>query len=295
MRSEPAPEKVYLDYTQAELDRAYTQTEWADNIGPILKGWDTRGAHSRTARYRYAEHAYGKSADERIDLFDAPGPSVHFHVHGGAWQRQSKEACSFIAPAMHAIDMPLAVPEFGRLPETRMPDVFGQIARALVWTYRTLVENGTARDIVVSGHSSGAHMAALLASHDFGDALPPDALRAVLCISGSYDLHPVMLSARRSYIDLDAQEVRDLSPIRRIAETRVPVHLFYGSEESPEFRRQSEAYGAALAHAGKLTVCRQVAGRNHFEIADDLGTPDSTVGAYACKLLTEPHRRDPDR
>lgn len=284
---EPA---VYLGYSQAELDRAYTQRAWADNVDEITAGWAERGKRCRSDSLGYSEHAYGDDCDERVDVFEAQGAIVHFHVHGGAWQRQSKEDCSFMAPAMHAAGVTLVVPEFGRLPQTRMPDVLDQIARALIWTYKTRIANGVAEAIVISGHSSGAHMAALLASYDFGAALPVSVLRAVLCISGSYDLWPVMLSERRTYIDLSPDEVRRYSPIHRIDELHLPVHLLYGGLESPEFQRQSRAYAAALALSGRLAMCREIRGRNHFEIADDFGDFDSKTGRYAADLLTMPYR-----
>ncbi|WP_159456783.1 alpha/beta hydrolase [Roseivivax jejudonensis] len=280
---------VYLDYSQEELDRAYTQALWAPNMQSLIDGWTRDGAACRDPGHGYAEHAYGPRDCERLDVFDAAGPIVHLHLHGGAWQRQSKEDCSFIAPAMRRLDVPFVVPEFGRLPDQRMPEVFDQIVAAMVWTYQTYVASGRAEGIVVSGHSSGAHMAALVASHDFGPALPVSALRAVLCISGPYDLYPVLLSTRRSYIDLTPAEAERLSPIRRVAQTRVPLHLIFGSRESPEFVRQSRAFAAALAGEGKLAACVEVAGANHFEVADQLGSHDSDVGFWLTKLLTMPH------
>ncbi|SIT05472.1 arylformamidase [Roseivivax lentus] len=196
-----------------------------------------------------------------------------------------------MAPAMRAVNAPFVVPEFGKLPAFRMPEVFDQIVRAIVWTYRTLVVDQGKAGIVVSGHSSGAHMAARIASHDFGDEMPASTLRAVLCVSGAYDLEPVMLSARRIYIDLSEREQRFMSPIARISETKVPVHLFYGSEESPEFKRQSIAYADALRGQGKLACCTEIAGANHFEIASQMAQSDQTVGRAVAGLLSEESRK----
>lgn len=281
---------VYLGYSQVELDRAYAQREWASNADAILARWNSRGAACRSTRYGYSEHAYGTGCDERIDLFEADGDIVHFHLHGGAWRGQAKEDCSFMAPAMQDAGVTFVVPEFGRLPRTRMPAVLDQIVRALVWTYETRIATGRAEGIVVSGHSSGAHMAALLASHDFRGRLPPGCLRAVLCVSGAYDLRPVMLSARRTYIDLAPAEVRQMSPILRTGDLHLPVHLMSGSDESPEFCRQSRAYATSLGLAGRLAGCHELPGRNHFEIADDLGDPGSAAGQYVRALLSMPNR-----
>jgi arylformamidase len=280
---------VYLDYTQGELDRAYTQAEWAPNMQSLMRAWTEAGQSLRPPDQGYAEYAYGAEACERVDVFDASGPIVHLHIHGGAWQRQSKEDCSFLAPTMKALDVPFVVPEFGKLPAYRMPQVLKQITVAVRWTYEHFVKAGRAEGIVLSGHSSGAHMAALVASQEISATLPVSALRAVLCISGSYDLHPVLLSTRRSYIDLTDAEARQLSPFTRVSETRVPIHLIYGERESPEFIRQSRAYAAALSEQGKLATCMEVAGANHFEVADQMRDPHSPVGHWLAKLLSMPH------
>jgi len=281
-------EKVYLNYTQSALDRAYDQSYWAPNMDDLIKIWSERSEHCRT-EILYSEHAYGQDPRERIDVFDASGPIVHFHLHGGAWRGQSKEGCSFLAPAMQSINVPFVVPEFGLLPEKRMPEVFEQITRALVWTYETFVKTGRAREILISGHSSGAHMAALLASCDLGKTLPVSALRAVLCLSGSYDLAPVLLSARRNYIDLTPQEQKALSPIERISETRLPLHILFGEAESPEFIRQSRAYAAALANHGKLAACVQIPKANHFDMADQLASLGTPAGSWLKTLISMPH------
>lgn len=281
---------VYPGYSQAELDRAYTQAVWAPNAETLLQSWKQRGVLCRAAHPGYAERAYGAAAEERIDVFPGPGPVVHFHIHGGAWKAQSKEDCSFIAGAMRKAGIPLVVPDFGLLPAVRMPTVLDQLSRALVWTYETLVAGGRAEGIVISGHSSGAHMAAMLATLRLDRHIPDGVLRAVLCLSGSYDLRPVLLSARRDYIDLDAHEAAALSPILRAADVRLPLHLLYGADDSPEFRRQSRAFAAVLGMTGRLAACIEIAATNHFEIADGLGNPDSPVGRYALDLIGMPYR-----
>jgi arylformamidase len=280
---------VYLRYTQAELDRAYTQSAWAPNMHSLIGGWQEAGTDCRTNAFGFGTHAYGPTPDEQIDVFELPGRIVHFHIHGGAWQRQQKEDCSFLARAMRSLGAPLAVPEFGKLPDTRMPVVLEQIAQALLWTHERFIEKGDAEGIVVSGHSSGAHMAALIAAHDFAGLLPVSSIRAVLCLSGSYDLHPVLLSVRNTYIDLNPEEVSWLSPIKRVADMRVPLHLAYGQNESPEFIRQSKAFAAALSAAGKLASCTEIEAANHFEVADQLGALDAPVGRLLAGLLAMPH------
>ncbi|MGX1309461.1 arylformamidase [Amorphus suaedae] len=279
-------DEIYPGYTQAELDRAYSQKEWAANMEAILHRWSAAAPGVKAAHPGHSEFRYGDHPDERIDVFPADGPLVHFHIHGGAWRGQSKDDSAFLAPSMAAAGITLVLPEFSKLPDVRMPVLLDQLKRALAWTHRRLVVEGDATGIVMSGHSSGAHLAALLAAENAaGKLLPDGALRAVVCISGSYDLEPVLLSARRHYIDLSPDEAADLSPIRRTAELRLPLHLLYGEHESPEFRRQARAFAAALDRAGLLAGCAEIAGVNHFEILDDVAATSSEAGRYVHEVL----------
>ncbi|MEW5420345.1 alpha/beta hydrolase [Amorphus sp. 3PC139-8] len=279
-------DEIYPGYTQAELDRAYTQKEWAANMDAILKRWSASAPEAKAGHSGYAAFSYGPHPDERIDVFPADGSLIHFHVHGGAWRGQAKEDSAFLAPSMAAAGVTLVLPEFSKLPGVRMPILLEQLKRALAWTHQRFVAEGDATGIVISGHSSGAHLAALLVAENGAEELvPAEALRALVCISGSYDLEPVMLSLRRSYIDLSPDEITALSPIHRIADMRLAAHLFYGADESPEFRRQACAFATALEPAGKLAGCTEIANVNHFEILDVLADPSSEIGRHVHAIL----------
>jgi arylformamidase len=291
MEPVPAPQ-VYPGYTQAELDLAYSQRHWAENADQILGRWSSAVAAIRAASPGYREFRYGPQADELIDLYPAPGRPrhAHFHIHGGAWRAQSKSDCAFLAPLMRAADLNFVVPGFGNLPQHRLPQVLANLIRALRWTYDNQIRTGRAEKILISGHSSGAHMAALLAMQDWA-ALGVDAAAFLgfVCISGPYDLEPVLLSSRRSYIELSEAEARQMSPILHAGRSCLPLHLLYGSRESPEFIRQSRAFAKALESENKLAACVEILGKNHFEIMDALADPNEAVAQYVLKLLREPN------
>ena len=61
--------RVFLDYDQAGLDRAYDQAEWAPNRQEVLA---RRAAASEAVRARLGEprsFAYGPTAIERLDVY----------------------------------------------------------------------------------------------------------------------------------------------------------------------------------------------------------------------------------
>jgi arylformamidase len=280
---------VFLDYSQEELDRAYDQKAWAPNVETLLAAWRDAVAPARATVPHYAEHAYGEGPAERFDLYagarsDLP---IHIHIHGGAWRAQSKDDGAVLAPAMVAAGMQFVVPDFDLLPAVRMPDMVDQLARAVAHVHRHARSLGGDPDrILLSGHSSGAHLAAVLATLDWSAyGLPANVVKALVCVSGGYDLEAVLLSARRTYIDLSPEEADRLSPPRHAGRIPCPVWVLWGEHETPEFIRQGEKFAAALEAAGRLAGRALVPGLNHFEMCDAIADTDSPVHAAVLEAV----------
>ena len=108
-----------------------------------------------------------------------------------------------------------------------------------------------------------------------------DVIKSGLCASGMYDLGPVLLSARSSYVMLSAEEIEALSPERHVERVRCPVVVAYGEGESPEFQRQARDFAAALKAAGRPVELLRADGVNHFEMLDLLGTNDGVLARAA--------------
>jgi arylformamidase len=118
---------------------------------------------------------------------------------------------------------------------------------------------------------------------DFG--LPADAVKGGTLISGMYDLKPVRLSARSSYVKFTDEMEEALSSQRHLARISTPVIVAYGSLETPEFQRQSRDFAAALRTAGKPVQLIRAEGYNHFEILETFGNPYGLVGHAALEQM----------
>jgi arylformamidase len=83
------PKKVFLDYTQEELDRGYDQRNWASNAEALIALCPTMSAETRK-QLRFTSHNYGASADETLDVFPAGGTTapVAIFIHGGIGPRR---------------------------------------------------------------------------------------------------------------------------------------------------------------------------------------------------------------
>jgi arylformamidase len=71
-----------------------------------------------------------------------------------------------------------------------------------------------------------------------------------------YDLTPVRLSARNSYVAFDDATVAALSPIRHLDRPHAPLVVAYCTCETPEFQRRNREFAAAVKAVGKPVQLR---------------------------------------
>jgi arylformamidase len=284
--------KVFLDYDQAALDAAYDQSRYAPNLQQVIKRYAT---NSETARSRLGAPRrlpYGAQPIEQLDIYrsERPNAPVHVFVHGGAWRSGLAKDYAFPAEMFVAAGAHYVVPDFSWVQDVggSLAPISDQVRRALAWVARNAGSfGGDASRIYVSGHSSGGHQAGVLATtdwkRDFG--LPPDVVKGYVLMSGIYELHPVSLSARSSYVKFDERTLAELSAIRHLDRVNAPVTLVFGTLETPEFQRQSREFAAALKKAGRPVQLVVADGYNHFEVMETLGHPFEFAGRAALEQM----------
>ena len=284
---------VFLDYDQAALDAAYDQAAYAPNRDQLIK---RRDRDSERARQRIGEPerlAYGSAEIEQLDIYrtaEAAAP-VFVFIHGGAWRSgRSKDFATpaemFIAAGAHYV-----VPDFAWVQEVggNLMVLADQVCRAVAWVYRNAVHfGGDPNRLYLGGQSSGGHLAAVALTADWprNFGLPAEIIRGGMCISGMYELTPVRLSARNTYVKFDDATVAALSPIRHLERLHVPLIVAYGTCETPEFQRQSREFAAAVEAAGKKVRLLVGEHYNHFELPETLGNPYGLLGRAALDLMS---------
>jgi arylformamidase len=138
---------------------------------------------------------------------------------------------------------------------------------------------GDPERIYVSGTSSGAHLAGVLATSDFP-------VKGYVLTSGMYDLRGPRLSKRGAYVSFTDEMEAALSPQRHLARIKAPIVLIYGTLETPEFQRQSREFATALREAGKPVELIVAEHYNHFEIAETMGNPYGHVGRAILRQMS---------
>jgi arylformamidase len=284
--------RVWMEMDQVELDAAYDQTFYAPLARQIAR---RRAANSELVRARLGapmRAAYGPTEVEKLDIYRArraKAPTFVF-IHGGAWlggeaKNYGDSAEMFVNAGANFIVLDFIAIKAAGGDLRVMAD---QVRRGVAWAYKNAATyDGDPDRFYIGGHSSGGHLCGVTLvtdwHKDFG--LPPDMIKGGLCMSGMYDLKPVRLSKRSSYVKFNDEMEQAMSAQRHLGLLRAPVVVTYGSEETPEFQRQSRDFGAAVKAAGKPVELVEAAGYNHFEIAESLGHPFGPNGRAALAMM----------
>ena len=277
---------VWLDMDQQALDDAYDQTVYAPNRDQVGK---RRLANSAAARARIGEplrFAYGATPIEGLDVYRSSrvGESapVAIFIHGGAWRTGSASEFTCLAEPFVNAGAHFAVLDFTTVDDAggNLFPMVEQVRRAVGWVYRNAQEfSGDAQRLHLVSHSSGSHLAGCVVTHDWAkDGLPRDILKSALLSSGMYDLKPVRLSKRSKYVNFTDAMESELSAIRHLDRLHAPLVLAYGTYETPEFKRQTREFAAAVKAAGKPAELLVAEGYNHFEMLETLANPYGLLG-----------------
>ncbi len=304
--AQPGDAIVYTDphgvrYTKPQIDSAYDQVCWQQDPPDTgsRDAWLTAGALDRFGPPE--RYAYGTSQYEGLDLYRTPREGRHaptmIFIHGGAWRGGSASSYGYFAENYLDAGANLVVLDFINVtqtvgadgkPDKNLITMAEQVRAGVAWVYQNARRlRLDPHRIYVSGHSSGGHLCGVVITTDWAArGLPRDFIKGAVCASGMYDLFPASLSARDLYLNFQLGDtISQLSPIQHMDQIHCPVVLGHGTKETPEFRRQSDDFAAALRAAGKDVTLIVAPGYNHFEFAETFSNPYGPLGRVALELM----------
>jgi arylformamidase len=273
---------VYRGMDRAALDAAYDNTGAVADSADYRTRWWEASAAIRAEPQSRLDLRYGARPRAMLDYIPsgARNAPLFVFIHGGYWQRNEKERFTFLAagPRAHGIDV--ALPGYTLAPEARLADIVAEIRAALSYLDEHAGALGFNRSrLFIGGWSAGGHLTAAVADHP--------AVRGGLPISGIFDLEPIALGVLNDKLQLSADEIARLSPLRNLADRSPPLRLFVGGGELPELKRQSEDYAKA-AKARVLPVDLTVLpGHHHFSILDELAKPEGAIVRALRDMIAE--------
>ena len=233
--------------------------------------WAAASASLREQRPMHLDLAYASGERTKWDLYPGANPKApcFVYIHGGYWQRGSREIFACLAEGVLAHGWSAALPGYTLAPEASLTQIANELRKALDWLDANAADHGIEGPVIVTGWSAGGHLTALMLDHH--------KVTAGLSISGVFELAPLRDSPHvNDKLKLTEVEIETLSPMRRPGVNK-PLAIAYGTGELPAMiasSRDYHAYRARMHIAGGLIP---IVNANHFTIPDGLRQPGSDL------------------
>ncbi|MDQ0134657.1 arylformamidase [Neorhizobium galegae] len=256
------------------------------NFDAIVEEIVERSAATRDKLPMIADVPYGKGESETLDLFFPAGSPenlpVHMFIHGGYWRMFSKRDYSYVADTITKAGAIAVIVDYALMPRARMAVLVDQARRAKQWVLERITEYGGAPSLLtISGHSAGAHLASFLFHREQANSN----VNGAFLLGGLYDLSPLQGSFLQKEIALTREEVVDFTPLNHQHDESCRAILAVGSNETPPFHAQLNAFAASLRQQGLPVSSKIIPGRNHMDSVRDLGIPGTDAGNILTRLI----------
>ena len=272
------PRLNWATLSQAERDAAYDNNAAVRNSAALIAERNRMSETLRASRKSFLDMPYGDRERTKIDLYpadDKTAPCLVF-LHGGYWQRNSREVFAMLVEGVAAHGWSVALPGYSLAPDVSLTDIVTEISQSLDWLAQNGVSYGISGPVVLSGWSAGAHLVAMALEHP--------RVTAGLAISGVYDLAPIRDTGLNNALELTDQEIARLSPLRLPA-VHKRLDIAYGTAELPALVFDAIQLHEARMAAGAPGNLFPIEGADHFSILGELRRPDGALVDIARKLV----------
>lgn len=222
--------------------------------------------------------AYGSDPRQVLDLYRPRGKAIAPMViffYGGRWEGGTRRDFRFVADAFAGRGYAVAIPDYRVYPQVTFPAFVEDGAKAVRYALDHAAEFGGDPDrLILAGHSSGAHTAAMLAldPHYLRDAgVDPARVRALVGISGPYDFLP---------FDPDIQLVMgpeagwpDTQPINHVRPDAPPMLLLQGGADDVVNPRNAQSLEEKERAVGGAVTRRLYPRLDHYRTLLALAAP----------------------
>lgn len=262
--------------------------------------------------------AYSEPSDSKKQLtsLDAYAPAqgtghpIVVWIHGGGWQIGDKANVRSKPHAFTDKGFVFVSLNYRLVPSVSYKEQAGDVAKAISWVYSNAKSFGGNRErIYVMGHSSGAHIAALISTDDRylkAEKRPLTTIKGVVLLDGAgYDVSRQMTELagprnRQLYETVFGTSVegwREASPISHVDKDKhIPPFLILYVANRRASKVQSEGLAEVLREAGISAAAIPAKNKTHATINRELGQseddPTRVVFGFLKQLEKKANRLD---
>jgi acetyl esterase/lipase len=262
----------------------------ADEIKPVLK----TGGPYEVEVIKDIAYYEGRDADpvkHKLDLYLPKGKKdfpILFFVHGGAWRAGDKRSFGRIGNVFAQNGVGMVAISYRLSPAVQHPAHVQEVARAFAWTVHNIAKHGGKADqIVISGHSAGGHLVALLATDDSylkGEKLSRENVKGVVPLSGVFTIRH---TDRSDPVFGTQESCKNASPMTHVQANLPPFLILYAENDLGDLGKQAVQMNEALQQAKCESECRMIKERDHGTIMRNIANVDDPTTQAILEFLAK--------
>ncbi|NWK96449.1 alpha/beta hydrolase [Sphingobium lactosutens] len=223
--------------------------------------------------------SYGEGPRQKLDLY-APVHSaanvklpIILFFYGGSWTSGTRNGYTFVGRALAAQGFLVVIPDYRIGPANLYPDFVKDGASVIRWILaHGRAYGGDTDDIVLSGHSAGAYIAAMLAVDDRWLGEDRNAIKGLVGIAGPYDFAPFDVPASKAAFGKWPRPA-ETQPVTWAGTGDPPALLLVGGSDNIVRMRNSEALAAKLRLGGVAVQIKRYPGIGHIGMVTAIARP----------------------
>lgn len=225
---------------------------------------------------RFSDVPYGKEPWQKLDIYapkslKSPAPVLVF-FYGGRWTFGNKEQYAFAALPFVKKGYIVVVPDYAKYPDVKFPTFVEDGAKSVAWVHDNIVAyNGDIERLYISGHSSGAHIAALINSDPRylkAEGKNRSIIAAFAGLSGPYDFIPDEEDLKDMFGPAD--NYKNMQVTTFIDGKQPPMILLHGKEDKTVIMRNLLRLKDRIEKKGGVVEAKIYDGIDHKEIVGTL-------------------------
>ena len=274
---------VYKHYNQEQLNDQYNTRLQVPEFAGYFDRWEKLSRQTAEQNTILKDIPFGAHPEELLDIF----PSKIHHsktlvfIHGGYWHLLDKTMFHFLAAHFLKYNVTTVLINYPLAPQASIAEIVASCRKALRWLHDNIIRyNGDPTELYLLGHSAGGHLASMLMVEEEAKFV-----RAMISLSGLFRLEPLMLSYLNDSIGMDRENAIKNSPVFLNPANDCPLLLVTGTDESDEFKDQSEELYQSWKSKYNNIELLKVPQKNHYSILDAVVEKDSMLCAAITRLM----------
>jgi arylformamidase len=271
---------IYKQYDQTALDRQYNNRLHVADFSTHIERWELLSKQTEKEFQVIKNIAYGSLPLEQLDIYPSGQrfSKTLIFIHGGYWHKWDKSSFQFIAKAFRHYNITTVLINYPLSPGASIDQISASCLKAIDWLHQNIATyNGDCNQFFVTGHSAGAHLAAMLLT-------TTDLFKGACVISGLFNLIPICLSDLNQLLNIDTATAIRNSPVQRLPMVQSPLAIIVGSDETDEFQDQSRELYTSWKDIIPVDLV-QAPGLNHYSILETILDPESRLHRLLLRLM----------